>query len=140
MPFFDGNIIQSHEFEGPGRDIKGRSCRSSRCHSDGAVKADHLTVEHRITDDTLDKLRIFRRPAETGGRSDEHTSELQSLMRRSYAVFCLQKKRHNAHTSERTHIKRIYSTHLTFTSQTTHRTKHKSQHHMIQSQQQNQPT
>src|SRR3546814_9134080 len=92
MPFFDGNIIQSHEFEGPGRDIKGRSCRSSRCHSDGAVKADHLTVEHRITDDTLDKLRIFRRPAETGGRSEEHTSELQSLMRISYAVFCLNKK------------------------------------------------
>src|SRR3546814_6968908 len=27
-------------------------------------------------------------------RSEEHTSELQSLMRRSYAVFCLQKKTH----------------------------------------------
>src|SRR3546814_4442325 len=26
------------------------------------------------------------------GRSDEHTSELQSLMRTSYAVFCLKKK------------------------------------------------
>src|SRR3546814_10561183 len=26
------------------------------------------------------------------GRSEEHTSELQSLMRRSYAVFCLEKK------------------------------------------------
>src|SRR3546814_5860834 len=26
------------------------------------------------------------------GRSEEHTSELQSLMRSSYAVFCLQKK------------------------------------------------
>src|SRR3546814_7601106 len=26
-------------------------------------------------------------------RSDEHTSELQSLMRRSYAVFCLKKKK-----------------------------------------------
>src|SRR3546814_9401776 len=29
------------------------------------------------------------------GRSEEHTSELQSLMRNSYAVFCLKKK--NAH-------------------------------------------
>src|SRR3546814_8002980 len=29
-------------------------------------------------------------------RSEEHTSELQSLMRNSYAVFCLQKKRHTA--------------------------------------------
>src|SRR3546814_9707753 len=34
-------------------------------------------------------------------RSEEHTSELQSLMRISYAVFCLKKKNH---TSE-THIK-----------------------------------
>src|SRR3546814_3865429 len=30
------------------------------------------------------------------GRSEEHASELQSLMRRSYAVFCLKKKKgHN---------------------------------------------
>src|SRR3546814_2147283 len=29
-----------------------------------------------------------------GTRSEEHTSELQSLMRISYAVFCLKKKRH----------------------------------------------
>src|SRR3546814_7518246 len=28
------------------------------------------------------------------GRSEEHTSELQSLMRISYAVFCLKKKNH----------------------------------------------
>src|SRR3546814_5479001 len=30
---------------------------------------------------------------EVGERSEEHTSELQSLMRISYAVFCLKKKR-----------------------------------------------
>src|SRR3546814_4960574 len=30
-------------------------------------------------------------------RSEEHTSELQSLMRSSYAVFCLQKKRNTIH-------------------------------------------
>src|SRR3546814_4738844 len=29
------------------------------------------------------------------GRSEEHTSELQSLMRSSYAVFCLKKKNYN---------------------------------------------
>src|SRR3546814_6740916 len=29
-------------------------------------------------------------------RSEEHTSELQSLMRISYAVFCLKKKKHNS--------------------------------------------
>src|SRR3546814_2431429 len=30
-----------------------------------------------------------------GGRSEEHTSELQSLMRISYAVFCLKKQKTN---------------------------------------------
>src|SRR3546814_9475157 len=33
-------------------------------------------------------------------RSEEHTSELQSLMRISYAVFCLKKKTHNNTVSE----------------------------------------
>src|SRR3546814_2149696 len=37
-----------------------------------------------------------------GYRSEEHTSELQSLMRISYAVFCLKKKK-TSHTS--IHIK-----------------------------------
>src|SRR3546814_1633569 len=32
-------------------------------------------------------------------RSEEHTSELQSLMRNSYAVFCLKKKKNNTTTS-----------------------------------------
>src|SRR3546814_2552971 len=31
------------------------------------------------------------------GRSEEHTSELQSLMRISYAVFCLKKKKYLSH-------------------------------------------
>src|SRR3546814_1618957 len=31
-----------------------------------------------------------------GNRSEEHTSELQSLMRISYAVFCLKKKKKNS--------------------------------------------
>src|SRR3546814_983189 len=37
-------------------------------------------------------------------RSEEHTSELQSLMRNSYAVFCLNKK------TKTTHITRYYNT------------------------------
>src|SRR3546814_3807296 len=32
-------------------------------------------------------------------RSEEHTSELQSLMRISYAVFCLKKKKQNTNTN-----------------------------------------
>src|SRR3546814_16754749 len=34
-----------------------------------------------------------QRPSTAAGRSEEHTSELQSLMRNSYAVFCLKKKK-----------------------------------------------
>src|SRR3546814_2160543 len=48
--------------------------------------------------DQLEKARVDLVPAEGGGeallafvRSEEHTSELQSLMRISYAVFCLKK-------------------------------------------------
>src|SRR3546814_2593649 len=35
-----------------------------------------------------------------GGRSEEHTSELQSLMRISYAVFCLNKKKRRTKTPD----------------------------------------
>src|SRR3546814_2666592 len=43
-------------------------------------------------------------------RSEEHTSELQSLMRTSYAVFCLKKK----NKKQQTHVKQqlIYRTSL----------------------------
>src|SRR3546814_1637173 len=43
------------------------------------------------------KGRSAERDAEppAGVRSEEHTSELQSLMRSSYAVFCLKKKNNN---------------------------------------------
>src|SRR3546814_2672745 len=37
-------------------------------------------------------------------RSEEHTSELPSLMRISYAVFCLKKKKHNTHYTTTMHI------------------------------------
>src|SRR3546814_9477373 len=37
----------------------------------------------------------FTRPTGQAHRSEEHTSELQSLMRNSYAVFCLKKKKAN---------------------------------------------
>src|SRR3546814_1778486 len=41
--------------------------------------------------------RRSARPAAKARRSEEHTSELQSLMRISYAVFCLKKKRQHKH-------------------------------------------
>src|SRR3546814_4432606 len=43
-------------------------------------------------------------------RSEEHTSELQSLMRISYAVFCLKKKnsKKNVKTHDNRHYREIY--------------------------------
>src|SRR3546814_2872562 len=38
------------------------------------------------------------------GRSEEHTSELQSLMRISYAVFCLKKKKKQANKDHCSHM------------------------------------
>src|SRR3546814_2369233 len=43
----------------------------------------------------------FRLPALVRFRSEEHTSELQSLMRTSYAGFCLKKKKAHKHTTRR---------------------------------------
>src|SRR3546814_1415354 len=41
-----------------------------------------------------DALFIRLDVTDAASRSEEHTSELQSLMRISYAVFCLKKKKH----------------------------------------------
>src|SRR3546814_9793262 len=46
----------------------------------------------------LDGYRTSLTWALAHARSEEHTSELQSLMRISYAVFCLKKKNHNERT------------------------------------------
>src|SRR3546814_5323366 len=43
-------------------------------------------------------LREDSGSSEAIGRSEEHTSELQSLMRISYAVFCLKKKKPETNT------------------------------------------
>src|SRR3546814_7389068 len=64
--------------------------------ADAAQRADELRCLDREEDglavragrELADRLDIFLRDE----RSEEHTSELQSLMRISYAVFCLKKK------------------------------------------------
>src|SRR3546814_9890424 len=52
-----------------------RACRN---------RQQHLPAD-KITGEALAQFAV--------GRSEEHTSELQSLMRISYAVFCLKKKK-----------------------------------------------
>src|SRR3546814_7645619 len=51
-------------------------------------------------------FRALRSPSQSPLRSEEHTSELQSLMRISYAVFCLKKKTQtkNTHIHTSTYI------------------------------------
>src|SRR3546814_2260614 len=53
-----------------------------RARADGSV---HLACESRSLPGSLPRNPV----ALAAGRSEEHTSELQSLMRTSYAVFCL---------------------------------------------------
>src|SRR3546814_7966237 len=64
-------------------------CRGGEQDGSGRLRARALRRgvegDHRLS-------RLHRRHAD--GRSEEHTSELQSLMRISYAVFCLKKKQH----------------------------------------------
>src|SRR3546814_2867056 len=50
------------------------------------------SIERNSTLLELPRIRILLRH-----RSEEHTSELQSLMRISYAVFCLKKKKNSIH-------------------------------------------
>src|SRR3546814_18103506 len=50
------------------------------------------STEQKIHSDYLYAKQAYERLAEAS-RSEEHTSELQSLMRISYAVFCLKKKK-----------------------------------------------
>src|SRR3546814_8963157 len=51
-----------------------------------------LRLARELCLETAVRLKLRQ---EASHRSEEHTSELQSLMRISYAVFCLQKKKKN---------------------------------------------
>src|SRR3546814_5548537 len=62
----------------------------------GEVTASQGVLDVAYGDDQNITVRVISGEAKVGpiapGRSEEHTSELQSLMRISYAVFCLKKK------------------------------------------------
>src|SRR3546814_7892725 len=75
-----------------------RSARLGLEHQAGAVHAEALALGGRA---------VVEHMAEVG-RSEEHTSELQSLMRISYAVFCLKKKKNTTRISlQQTHMSSI---------------------------------
>src|SRR3546814_10090768 len=75
--------------------------RSRFLNADVQVEFSRAVVEHRVRLGQFVALAFFSNDMQKlQTRSEEHTSELQSLMRISYAVFCLKKKRktqHNIH-------------------------------------------
>src|SRR3546814_4680460 len=78
----------------------GGVARRLACHAATASFQQHILIHGR---GLLLELSV---PGKIQGylhRSEEHTSELQSLMRNSYAVFCLKKKNHR--TQCHTHTK-----------------------------------
>src|SRR3546814_3121210 len=64
---------------------------SSACPPPPAPPREHTAPPGECTDEHCPAPIIAAAPARP--RSEEHTSELQSLMRISYAVFCLKKKK-----------------------------------------------
>src|SRR3546814_2992057 len=76
--------------------IKGREVLLRRAIK--SIREEDLLVAGAIEVDTEGRGPAYCRNLAVlnklnAGRSEEHTSELQSLMRISYAVFCLKKKR-----------------------------------------------
>src|SRR3546814_8071241 len=68
-----------------------------RLASDGSLPGgSYRFVSRSVTQGGCTRTVQMARAA--GDRSEEHTSELQSLMRNSYAVFCLTKKTKTTHT------------------------------------------
>src|SRR3546814_4177484 len=67
---------------------------------DHALEAGHRRLlRGDVERSHVDEATVDQDGGEAAVRSEEHTSELQSLMRISYAVFCLKKKRRNTKTT-----------------------------------------
>src|SRR3546814_10588892 len=70
---------------------------------------EHHVVNASVLRDQLAELDRDRRNGTLSeqDRSEEHTSELQSLMRNSYAVFCLKKKKKKQKNKTKPHTNNI---------------------------------
>src|SRR3546814_1056671 len=67
--------------------------------------ADFVEEGFRARPPMIGCLDLEQRPELGLERSEEHTSELQSLMRISYAVFCLKKKTNQTKSTKLTYMK-----------------------------------
>src|SRR3546814_8432715 len=83
-----GNLRRCDDGSECGRGLE--PARKTERNREGAMPA-HRMAEDRLAIQNGRKIR----PYENGQRSEEHTSELQSLMRITHAVFCLQDKHTN---------------------------------------------
>src|SRR3546814_1917367 len=63
------------------------------------------TVGENCSLSAEEKRSVVAAAVKTAARSEEHTSELQSLMRISYAVFCLKKKKKRRENSTTSYIR-----------------------------------
>src|SRR3546814_8221782 len=97
---FDSMEALARRAELPGRALRSLA-DADACRSIGVDRREALWEARRMPDDVLP---LFR--------SEEHTSELQSLMRNSYAVFCLKKKTHNTQKSTKRICQNEYYTTL----------------------------
>src|SRR3546814_3151676 len=79
---------------------------------EGKTRVDAIAMIHQ-------KLYMDNALATVDIRSEEHTSELQSLMRISYAVFCLKKKKSQHKSNKSQEILSISNTHI-ITTNTSH--------------------
>src|SRR3546814_1574979 len=74
--------------------------RSFQWDAFGLGKAEgQVEVLHCLRRSALEQVVERGDDDQAAPRSEEHTSELQSLMRISYAVFCLKKKKHKNNTN-----------------------------------------
>src|SRR3546814_9958871 len=79
------------------RDIGGDQDKGSRQENQGASELRRTVRYQRHQRDAGNEAENHGARKQSD-RSEEHTSELQSLMRISYAVFCLKKKKKTPHT------------------------------------------
>src|SRR3546814_7052149 len=80
-----------------------RAAQAGAIESDVAVRR---VLDQRQVGVERERGQIVAPPRQQRARSEEHTSELQSLMRISYAVFCLKKKKKIKHRLIHRQIKR----------------------------------
>src|SRR3546814_4045812 len=86
--------------------MRGRKIHCSHCSKSSVSTANGSTLANASADGET----LLHQPW-TRSRSEEHTSELQSLMRISYAVFCLKKKKQQKqHNTKHVSTCRKYST------------------------------